>query len=86
MPISVDSPATPMELSSSAAATHVRVTDSMLYIALADGRELGAPLSRFPWLAQATPAQRRRWHIEPRGFAVYWDDLDDGVEIDHLMA
>jgi hypothetical protein len=57
----------------------------MLYIALADGREIGVPLSRFPWLKQATAAQRKAWHIEPRGFAVYWDDLDDGIEIDHLL-
>jgi len=60
-------------------------TDSMLYVALADGREISVPLSRFPWLAEATPAQRDRWHIEPHGFAVYWDDLDDGIEVDHLM-
>jgi hypothetical protein len=64
----------------------VRFTDTMLYIALADGREIGVPLTRFSWLAQATPAQKNKWHIEPRGFAVYWDDLDDGIEIDHLLA
>lgn len=66
-------------------ATSVRFTDSMFYVALADGREIGAPLSRFPWLAQATPAQREKWHIEPHGFAVYWDELDDGIEVDHLL-
>jgi hypothetical protein len=58
----------------------------MLYVALTDGREIGVPLARFPWLAQATSAQRNNWRIEPRGFAVYWDDLDDGIEIDHLLA
>jgi len=66
-------------------ATRARFTDSMLYIVLADGREIGAPLSRFPWLAQATPAQKKKWHIEPHGFAVYWDELDDGIEVEHLM-
>ena len=67
-------------------ATAVRFTESMLYIVLADGREIGVPLEQLSWLAQATPAQRAKWHIEPRGFAVYWDELDDGVEVDHLMA
>jgi len=57
----------------------------LLYIVLADGREIGVPLSRFPWLERATPAQRKKWHIEPHGFAVYWDKLDDGIEIDHLL-
>ena len=66
-------------------AIDVRFTRSMLYISLADGREIGVPLSRFPWLSQATPKQRAAWHIEPQGFAVYWDELDDGIEIDHLM-
>ncbi len=72
-------------ISPSRAAKSVRFTDSMLYITLADGREIGVPLSRFSWLAQATPAQRNKWHIEPHGFAVYWDELDDGIEVDHLL-
>lgn len=66
-------------------AAHVRLTDSMLYVVLADGREIGVPLSRFPWLERATTAQRANWRIEPRGLAVYWDELDDGIEVDHLM-
>ncbi len=63
----------------------VRFIDSMLYVTLRDGREIGVPLSRFPWLANATPNQRAGWHIEPHGFAIYWDALDDGIEVDHLM-
>ncbi|MCS7338642.1 MAG: DUF2442 domain-containing protein [Verrucomicrobiae bacterium] len=57
----------------------------MLYIKLTDGREIGVPLSRFPWLQRATPAQRRKWRLEPGGFAVYWDALDDGIEVEHLL-
>ncbi|MCB9431681.1 MAG: DUF2442 domain-containing protein [Ardenticatenaceae bacterium] len=38
------------------------------------------------WLANATPAQRNNWHIEPGGFAIYWDELDDGIEIAHLLG
>jgi Protein of unknown function (DUF2442) len=63
-----------------------RFTNGMLYIELTDGREIGVPLSRFPWLRRATSAQRRKWHIEPRGIAIYWDDLDDGVEVEHLFS
>ena len=75
----------PLSKKQTHSATNVRFTDSMLFVALSDGREIGVPLARFSWLAHATPAQRARWHIEPRGFAVYWDDLDDGIEVDHLM-
>jgi hypothetical protein len=68
------------------AATGVRFTDTMLYIALSDGREMGVPLSRFPWLARALAKQRNRWSIEPHGYAVWWDDLDDGIEVGHLLG
>ena len=67
------------------AANGVRFASGMLYIELTDGREIGVPLSRFPWLESATPTQRRKWHLEPGGFAVYWDELDDGIEVEHLF-
>ena len=34
-----------------------------LHILLADGRELSAPLSWFPVLEKATPAQRANWRL-----------------------
>jgi hypothetical protein len=38
------------------------------------------------WLANATPDQRVKWTIEPGGFAIYWEELDDGIEISHLLS
>jgi hypothetical protein len=38
------------------------------------------------WLAKATPEQRAKWTIEPGGFAIYWEELDDGIEISHLLS
>lgn len=67
------------------AAKSVHFVNGMLYVELTDGREIGIPLARFPWLARATAAQRRKWSIEPGGFAVYWDELDDGIEVEHLF-
>lgn len=60
----------------------------MVYFALSDGREVGLPLDLpgLRWLAQATPEQKANWQIEPGGFAVYWPDLDDGVEVEHLLT
>lgn len=66
-------------------ATGVRFSPSMVYIKLSDGREVGVPLSRLPWLAQASFRQRARWSIEPHGYAVWWDELDDGLEVCHLL-
>lgn len=67
--------------------TAARCTDTMLYIQLNDGREIGVPLDRpwLTWLAQATPEQRAHWTLEPRGFAVYWEELDNGIEIAPLL-
>ncbi|RME98016.1 MAG: DUF2442 domain-containing protein, partial [Chloroflexi bacterium] len=70
-------------------ATNVRFNQDVLYILLSDGREVGLPLNKFTWLnwlANATPEQRANWSIEPGGYAVYWEDLDDGIEVIHILA
>jgi hypothetical protein len=59
-----------------------------LFISLNDGREISIPLKRYSWLkwlANATDQQRNNWSIEPGGFAVYWEELDDGLEVEHLL-
>lgn len=69
-------------------ATAVHFVDDTLYVSLADGRELEVPMEQFgwlDWLRKATPEQRARWSLEPRGFAVYWEELDDGIEVRHLL-
>jgi hypothetical protein len=70
-------------------ATGVRFQDNVLYVALSDGREISLPIDRIDWLnwlAQATSEQRANWSIEPGGFAVYWNNLDNGIEICHLLG
>lgn len=70
------------------AAVGVRFDGDRLFVELSDGREIGVPFARWPslaWLARATPEQRGRWRIEPGGWAVYWDELDDGLEVEHLL-
>ncbi len=66
-------------------ALSVHFAGDMLYIRLSDGREIGVPLEHYKWLDNATPDQKSRWTIEPTGFAVYWDELDDGIELVHLL-
>jgi hypothetical protein len=36
-------------------------------------------------LVNATDEQRARWSLEPGGFAIYWEDLDDGIEVSRLL-
>lgn len=69
-------------------ATSVRFSGTILYVSLTDGREISIPMERVEWLnwlMKATQEQRLRWKIEPGGYAVYWEDLDDGIEVCHLL-
>ncbi len=70
-------------------ATGVRFDKNMLYVSLNDRREICLPFDKIDWLdwlVKATPEQRANWSLESGGFAIYWDDLDDGIEICHLLS
>lgn len=70
-------------------ASGVRFAGNTLYVSLNDGREIGVPIDRIEWLnwlAKATPEQRAKWSMEPGGFAIYWEELDDGIEVCHLLG
>ena len=67
------------------AAISVRLTHDRVYIELSDSREIGVPVSRYAFLRQASPAALANWILEPQGFAVYWPDLGDGLEVRHLL-
>ncbi len=66
----------------------VRFAGNVLRVELSDGREIRLPLSDVPWLkwlAKATAKQRANWSLEPGGYGIYWRDLDDGIEVCHLL-
>jgi hypothetical protein len=70
-------------------ACDVRFAGDRLLIELSDGRELSVPYKQvawLKWLAKATPRQRAAWSVEPGGYAIYWEQLDDGIELCHLLA
>ena len=70
------------------AATNVRFVKNILYILLSDGREVSIPIDQIEWLdwlAQAPPEQRANWTLEPGGYAIYWQDVDDGIEVCHIL-
>jgi hypothetical protein len=76
-------------VSEQVAATKARFEENILYISLSDGREVSLPIDRIDWLAwlaQATPEQRANWSLEPGGYAIYWEDLDDGIEVCHILV
>ena len=70
-------------------ATRVYFDNNTLAIVLSDGRELRLHLDKISWLSwlyEATPEQRTDWSLEPDGFAVYWNALDNGIEVDHVLS
>lgn len=70
------------------AATSARFVDDILFVTLSDGREISLPMEQVEWLAwltKASPQQRSKWSIEPCGFAIHWEELDDGIEVRHLL-
>jgi hypothetical protein len=66
-------------------ATDVRVTATALRVALADGREISAPLTWFPRLQKASRAQRSKWRLIGGGLGIHWEDLDEDVSVEALL-
>lgn len=67
----------------------VQFEEDTLHVTLSDGRRVSIPMagvSWLSWLATANPEQRAGWAIEPGGYAIYWDELDDGIEVEHLLG
>jgi hypothetical protein len=69
-----------------ALAVRVRFTRDMLYIQLADGREVGAPLEWFPRLRAATPRERSHWRLIGRGVGIHWEDVDEDISVEGVLA
>ncbi len=69
-----------------ALAKDVRVTPQSLRVILADGREISAPLDWFPRLRKASRAQRGKWRLIGGGIGIHWEDLDEDISVEGLLA
>lgn len=68
-----------------ATAVDVKVTSDQLFVVLADGRELAAPLAWFPRLSNASEAQRKNWRLIGRGQGIHWPDIDEDISVASLL-
>ncbi len=73
-------------LAASALAVSVRFSNDMLYVQLSDGREVGVPLEWFPSLRDATADQRASWRLIGRGIGIHWEELDEDLSVEGLLA
>ena len=67
-------------------AVDVLFQNNALHVILADGREISAPLEWFPRLLTATERQRNQWKLIGRGIGIHWDDLDEDISVENLLA
>jgi cysteine-rich CPCC protein/uncharacterized protein DUF2442 len=54
-----------------------------LVVTLTDGREIATPLSWYPRLRDASPAERQ--HFELTATGIYWPDLDEDLGIAGML-
>jgi hypothetical protein len=57
-----------------------------LHVQLSDGREVIAPLEWFPRLQSATSAQRENYRLVGRGVGIHWEDVDEDISVEGLLA
>ena len=67
-------------------AQDVKVTDDTLSVDLGDGRTISVPLVWFPRLVNGTPKERNNWRLIGRGEGIHWEDLDEDISIEGLLA
>ena len=66
-------------------AIRIRFDEDVMWVELADGRQLGVPLAYFPRLLRATPDQRNQFTLSGGGRGVHWDDLDEDISVPALL-
>ena len=64
----------------------IRANDERLIFELDEDREVSLPISASARLANATPAERERWTIGPRGISVHWPDVDEDIAIWEVLG
>jgi hypothetical protein len=67
-------------------AVRVAVTEDTLTIDLNDGRTISAPLAWYPRLLHSTSAERKKWRLIGNGQGVHWEDIDEDVNVEGLLA
>ena len=63
----------------------IRFDADTMWVALADGRQLGVPLAYFPRLLHASAAEREGYTISGGGSGLHWDELDEDISVSGLL-
>ena len=63
----------------------VKFTKDTLGVSLRDGRTIIVPLAWYPRLLDASPAQRKNWHVAGGGYGIHWPDIDEDLSTEGLL-
>lgn len=67
-------------------AQRVTTTEDALSVELCDGRSITVPLTWYPRLLHARESERERWRLIGKGEGIHWDDLDEDISTESLLA
>lgn len=67
-------------------AVAVEISDDAITVELNDARILSVPLAWYPRLLHGSPEERRNWRLIGNGEGIHWDDLDEDVSVENLLA
>ena len=62
-------------------AVEVAFAEDALNVGLADGRIISVPLSWFPRLEGASPAERKNWDL----LGIRWRAIDEDISVESLL-
>ena len=67
-------------------AENITVSVDTLCVDLSDGRRISVPIAWYPRLSHATSAERSHWRLIGRGLGIHWEDLDEDISVEGLLA
>ena len=67
-------------------ALNVSITDDTLSVDLSDGRSISVPIAWFPRLLHSSEEERNNWRLIGRGMGIHWEDIDEDISIEGLLA
>ena len=73
-------------LNKSKKAIDILFSNDKLIVVLEDGRELSVPLEWFPRLRNATLSQLNKWRLIGNGEGVHWEEIDEDLLVENLLA
>jgi hypothetical protein len=63
----------------------VSTDDRQLTLWLDDGRIVSSPLSWYPSLLEASPAERKLWRPSGGGYGIHWPALDYDLSVEGIL-